>query len=239
MKMNKLKAICLIAMAAGIVTSCGKKSEDNENKDSVRVEQVKVTTLKTQEINRIVDIVRKNLVEFIDPLFAIFTVCADQSIHGKNILAVVMGKGTFLFNSFSEPVIVDNVVGTDQPCQIECLTWCIHSNCMIFGIFIDRLYSNVLASVDHQIRPDFISDNIDMMTFKDFHALEKFFLCPYTSTWVVRITDDCSMDLMIDDLLFHVFIIHSPHTFFITIKRGVNNVVTVVFDRSSKAYIGR
>ena len=43
-------------MAAGIVTSCGKKSEDNENKDSVRVEQVKVTTLKTQEINRIVDI---------------------------------------------------------------------------------------------------------------------------------------------------------------------------------------
>lgn len=56
MKMNKLKAICLIAMAAGFVTSCGKKSEDNENKDSVRVEQVKVTTLKTQEINRIVDI---------------------------------------------------------------------------------------------------------------------------------------------------------------------------------------
>ena len=55
MNTRKLNVLCLLALMATAITSCGKKNSE-EKQDSVKAEQVKVTILEPREIDRIVEI---------------------------------------------------------------------------------------------------------------------------------------------------------------------------------------
>ena len=175
------------------------------------------------------DVFRENLLQLIHPFISFRLIGADQGIHRKHIHGVVMGEGGFLLDSFTQPVIVDDVIAADQSGQVECLARRIERSGMIVRIFIDALCGNMAVAVKKQIAPDLIGDDPDIVLLIDCHRFFKLFLCPDAAAGIVGVAHDGHMDFMINDLLLHVLIIHSPHIVLILIKRGMNDIVSVVF----------
>ena len=77
------------------------------------------------------------------------------------------------------------------------------------------------------------------MTLENFHRLLDLPRLPDTPAGVVRVAENRRMDVMIDDLLFHIFEIHAPDAIFIMNQRTVDNVVAIVFNDMRKTDIGR
>ena len=131
------------------------------------------------------------------------------------------------------------MVGTDQPCQIESLRWCIKCNGTVLRIFRYGLGRDMLMSFQDQVGPDFIGNNIDIISTVDFHCLLYFPALPDTSTWVMWGTENSCMNVVFSDFFLHIFKIHTPDSILIQDEWTVYNMITGVCNASCKSNVSR
>ena len=136
-------------------------------------------------------------------------------------------------------LIINDVIASYKSCQIKSFTWCIKSHCTLLCIFRHTLGWNMLMSGCNNIRPDFIRDNHYVMLFVDFHCLFNLPTFPNTTTWVMRRTEDCCMDLILYDLLFHIIKVHTPYAVFIFYQVAVDNVISIIGQAVCKTNVSR
>ena len=107
-------------------------------------------------ICRIINISRNGRAQLVHPLISLRPVSADQGVHGQHIHLIVVGQGGLLLYPVADPVIVNNMVASDQACQIKSLAGRIESHGSLAGILADALCGDMLMAQSDDIRPDFI-----------------------------------------------------------------------------------
>src|SRR5699024_3022180 len=133
-----------------------------------------------------------------------------------------MRQRSFLVHSVSEPFIIYDMIASDQAGKVESLRGRIERDRPLFRIFGNTLGRYMFMTCKDEIRPDLIGDDIDIVLSIELHHLFEFFPFPYSSGRIMRGAEDSRMDLVLDDLSFHIFEIHAPHAFVILYKRAEN-----------------
>ena len=128
----------------------------------------------------------KNLTQLIHPLFSLRFIGADQRVHGENIHMIVAGKPRLLLDTVTQILAVNNMVRTDQSCQIEGFGRRVGCNDTVSCILRNALRRNMPMSLQYQIRPDFIGEDNAVVLSEHLHCLFNFFSFPHTSAGVVR-----------------------------------------------------
>ena len=148
-----------------------------------------------------------------------------------------MTQGRFLADSVTQSFVVNDVIASDQPRQVEGFGWSIKGDGSHPGIFRNRLGRNVLMTCQIQIRPDFIRNHINIMFPKQFHGFFKFPAFPCTTGWVVGTAKNRCVDLLFHQFLFHILIVHAPHIVFITNQWTVHQLISCISKGICKSYI--
>ena len=68
-------------------------------------------------------------------------------MHGEHIARIVVGERGLLSHTVAQVGIVDNVIRTDQPCEVEGLRRRIDRDRAVFRILGHRLRGNVRMAV--------------------------------------------------------------------------------------------
>ena len=137
-------------------------------------------------------------------------------------------------NTIAQIRIENYMITSNQTGQIKCLARCIKRNGSFPCIFADRLKWNMMISIQYDIRPDFIRYNNTIIILIHLHRFFQFFKRPDSSSRVMRITEDGYMNLMLLNFFIHIFIIHSPDSFFIPFQFTVDNLITGTANTSCK-----
>ena len=150
------------------------------------------------------------LTQFIYPLISFRLICSDQRVHRQNIHLVIMRFTALCHNSVSQIFVINNMIASYQSCQIKSLTWRIHRNCSVSCILTYRLSRNMFIALQNQVRPDFIRNYNAVICFINLHCFLNFTLLPYSSTWIMRATKNCHMNVICFNFRIHILKIHTP-----------------------------
>ena len=138
------------------------------------------------KINRRAAVILQDTSEFIGPFLPLAAVGRDQRMLAEHIHFIVVrifGKSGDLF---IQCLIVDNMVASNQSCQIKGLARRIRCKDMLACPVADHLGRNVGVSGIRQIRPDLITDHQAVISLKHIHCFFNFFSGPHPAAWIMR-----------------------------------------------------
>ena len=186
-----------------------------------------------------VDVFAEDLAQFIDPLVASGLVSADEGVHGEDVHLIVVGQGGLLGDAVADPFVIDDMVAADESGEVEGLGRCIEGNGALACILADGLGWDVLVALKDEVAPDLVGDDEDIMFCVEGHGLLDLPAFPDAAGRVVRGTEYGGMDVVVDDLLFHIVKVHAPDAVGIFDERGMNDVVAVVGEGAGETNVGR
>ena len=178
------------------------------------------------------------LIKLVYPFVTFGFVSTDEGVHGHYVHGVGMGKGDFFGNTIADMFVVNDAVAANQTGQIEGLAGSVHGNGTIFSVFAYGLGGNMLIAGMDQVTPNFIGYNLNIVLFVQFHHFFYFPFFPNTTAGVMGRAEYGSMDVMIYDLLFHIFEIDAPDSFCVFYQRRMDDFIAAVFDATGEAYVG-
>ena len=187
----------------------------------------------------VVHISRQNLAQLIQPFLALWTVCADERVHGQHVHAVVVAEAGLLAHPVPQIRIVDDMIRTDQSGQVEGLGGCVDGNGPVFRIFAHGLGGDVLMSGECQIGPDLVGNHHAVVLSINLHGGLDLLPFPYTAAGIVRGAENGEMDVVFPDFPIHILVIHPPNAVFILLQIAQNDLPAVVLQRSGETDIGR
>ena len=107
------------------------------------------------------------------------------------------------------------------------------------GIVADGLDRGMLMAVEKQVGPDLIRNDPDIVLFKDLHSLPDLIRFPDAAAGIVGTAEDGGVDFILHDLLFHIFIVHSPDAGSILHQRVTDEAVSVILQSMPETDIER
>ena len=99
---------------------------------------------------------------------------------------IVAGKPRLLLDTVTQILAVNNMVRTDQSCQIEGFGRRVGCNDTISCILRNALSRDMPMSLQDQIRPDFIREDNAVVLSEHLHRPLNLLPFPHTSARVVR-----------------------------------------------------
>ena len=136
-------------------------------------------------------------------------------MHAQYVHGIVMAFAALGHNPVTQIRIINNMVGTDQPGQIERFAGCVQGDGAVFCVLVYRLGGNMAMSVQQNIGPDFIGNNDTVIGSVNFHGFFQFFPFPDSSAGIVGTAENSKMNLIGFQFGIHVFIVHAPYAVFI------------------------
>ena len=160
-------------------------------------------------------------------------------MHGKNVHFVVVGKGRLLVHAVAEQFVINHVVASDKTREVEGFGRGIERDGAQLRVLTDGLCGDVLIARHGEVRPNFVAHDHHIVLAEQLHGLLQLPALPDSAAGVVRRADDGGVDLMADDLFFHVRIVHAPDTMFVPFELAVDDMVAVILQAACKADVGR
>ena len=160
-------------------------------------------------------------------------------MHGKNIHFVVVGKGRLLVHAVAEQFVINHVVASDKTREVEGFGRGIERDGAQLRVLTDGLCGDVLVARHGEVRPNLVAHDHHVVLAEQLHGLLQLPALPDSAAGVVRRADDGGVDLMADDLFFHVRIVHAPDTMFVPFELAVDDMVAVILQAACKADVGR
>ena len=72
-------------------------------------------------INGIAYIFRQYTAQFVHPLRPFLPISSNQSMHRQDIHIIIMTKGRFLEDTLPQPLVIDNVIASNETRQVKSL----------------------------------------------------------------------------------------------------------------------
>ena len=181
-----------------------------EHVGALRLSQSDSLKVRADIFCRIVHVAGQDRAEFIDPLHSFCRVGSQQGVHGEYVHLIVMAEGGLLADPFPQGPVVNDVVASDEAGEVEGLGRGVECNGVFSGVLADTLDRDMSVTVENDVRPDFIADDLYIVFFKNSESFFKLFPVPDPSTGIVGGAEDCGMNVVAADLVFHVFVVHAP-----------------------------
>ena len=212
---------------------------DKEHIGPFRAAEMKPFELFLHKGTCIPDIICQHLAELIDPQRAFRSVSPDQRMHRQHVHRIIVALCRRTPHAVSEIRIINDMIASDESCQIEGLAGREERDCPTARIRTHHLRRYMPVISQNNVRPDLIVDDDHFISPIDLQGIPDLFLCPYPSAWVMRITEDCDMDVILLYFAVHVLIIHPPYAALILFQRTQHDAVTGALNRAGEADIGR
>ena len=149
-----------------------------------------------------------------------------------------MAQGGFLVAAVLQHLVVDDVVAAHQACQVEGLGGSVQSHGAHFRVLADGLGRHMLVTGEKNVTPNFVGYHHHIVLPVQLHGLFHFPLFPDAAAGVVGRAENGGVDLVLHDLLLHVFKVHAPHAVFVLHQGGMDDVVAVVGQTAGETHVG-
>ena len=95
------------------------------------------------------------------------------------------------------------------------------------------------AALQDQVGPDLVGDDEDVILPEQLHGLLQLPFFPDPAAGIVGGAENGCVDLVVDDLLFHVRKVHAHDVIFVGLQKAVDQMIAVILQRLGKADVGR